>query len=393
MKIGVYHSLWGGVNGGTRYSGSVAQTLAKHYPVELVHHCADFNQQAVAEAIELDFSRIQFRYVPRPARPQQAGGLLARYRRERDWCAEISQPYDLFINSSDGVPFFNHARSGVLISYFPSMLFEEFHGYGTVEWQRRNVLLRKLSGLYHRLEWQRRFDTYNLIFTVSRYSSKWLRTLWNREGIVVYPSIRNSFTPSPKEPLILSIGAFRETQIKKHDVLVQVFKSLCDAGLTGWKLALVGTLRQTEDNLAYVKRLQEQAAGYPISFHPNATAIELGALLERATILWHAMGHGVDPQTNPGLLEHFGIVAIEAMSAGCIPVVFNGGGLPESVTHGQNGFLWNTLEELSGYTLKVAQDEVLRTKLSQAAVVRARDFSHDKFEARVLEALAPVLKG
>jgi glycosyltransferase involved in cell wall biosynthesis len=219
-----------------------------------------------------------------------------------------------------------------------------------------------------------------------------LRTIWDREAEVVYPSIRNTFVPGRKEPLILSIGAFRETQVKKQDILLQVFKSLCDSGLRDWELALVGTFRQTDDNVAYMKRLQEQAAGYPISFHPNASAAQLRSLLERASILWHAMGYGVDPRVNPSQLEHFGIVAIEAMSTGCVPVVFNGGGLPESVIHGENGFLWDTLEDLSNYTLSLARDGTLRCKLSQSAIARAKDFSYDKFENRLLEALSPVLR-
>lgn len=392
MKIGMYHSLWGGVNGGTRYLGSMAQSLAKRHSVEIVHHSSDFDREAVAEAIEIDFSRIGFRYVPRPVRPTQMGGLVSRYRGEKEWCADISRPYDLFINTSDGVPFFCHAGAGVLVSYFPLMQFEEFHGHETPEWRNRPSLMRKLSSIYHRLEWRRRFATYNVVLTVSTYSKKWLRTIWDREAEVVYPSIRNNFAPGRKEPLILSIGAFRETQVKKQDILLEAFKSLCDKGLKGWELALVGTFRQTEDNVAYMNRLQELAAGYPITFHPNATAVQLRSLLERASILWHAMGYGVDPQANPGQLEHFGIVAIEAMSTGCVPVVFNGGGLPESVVHGENGFLWNSLDELCNRTHTLAQDECLRSKLAQTAIVRAKDFSHEKFESRLLEALSPVLR-
>ena len=46
------------------------------------------------------------------------------------------------------------------------------------------------------------------------------------------------------------------------------------------------------------------------------------------------MGYGVDAQREPRRMEHFGMVATEAMAAGCVPIVFCGGGLPEIVSHG-----------------------------------------------------------
>jgi glycosyltransferase involved in cell wall biosynthesis len=49
------------------------------------------------------------------------------------------------------------------------------------------------------------------------------------------------------------------------------------------------------------------------------------------------------PQTDvlllPSQLESFGLVALEAMACGVIPVATNVGGLPEVVTHGKDGFL------------------------------------------------------
>src|SRR5262249_31745169 len=82
--------------------------------------------------------------------------------------------------------------------------------------------------------------------------------------------------------------------------------------------------------------------------------------------------------------EHFGIVTVEAMAAGCVPVVVNKGGQREIVQHGVNGFLWNTLEELKGYTQLLARDEPLWARLSDAARLRARDFSREGFRRRSL---------
>jgi glycosyltransferase involved in cell wall biosynthesis len=393
MNIGIYQAYWGPVGGGQRYIGAVATVLAKRHRVEIVHHCEDFDAGKVGEAMELDFSGISFRYLPHRDHPEwPSSNPLSRYRHERQWCSEISCPYDLFIDNSDKVPFFCHAPRGILITHFPLVRFEEFHGRRSDQWQRRSLLAKALTGCYHCLEWHRRFATYQLTLTCSEFSRGWLKTYWNREASVVYPPVRNAFQDRPKSKLILGIGAFANSQHKKHGVLIQAFKALCEAGLSGWELALVGAMGPTPENLTYLKGLQDQAGDYPVSLRTNVSAAELRSLLEEAAIFWHAMGYGVDATADPGRLEHFGMVAPEAMAAGCVPILFNGGGLRESVHHGENGLLWSSFEEMHKHTLSVATDDALRCRLSRAAVLRGRDFSQEKFETRLNEAIAPLLQ-
>jgi len=43
--------------------------------------------------------------------------------------------------------------------------------------------------------------------------------------------------------------------------------------------------------------------------------------------------------------EHFGITIVEAMSAGCVPVVHDSGG-PKEIVNGERGFRWQNLEEI-----------------------------------------------
>lgn len=392
MNIGIYQVYWGRIGGGQRYLGMVASILAKHYKVELVHHCEQLDVSRLAEGMELDLSNVSFRYVPQRDRPAwTTANPVVRYRTEREWCSDISRGYDLFIDNSDNVPFFCHAKRGILITHFPLVQFEEFHGHLTDAWRRRSWLKRTLTKLYHGLEWRRRFSKYDLILTCSEFAREWLRKYWKREAVVVYPPVRNTFQNRSKTPLILGIGAFVHGQHKKHGILIEAFKQLYDKGLRGWELVLVGAMQPIPENLSYIKGLQDQAEGYPISLRTNVSAVELRTLLEQASIFWHAMGHGVDPLGDPARLEHFGMVATEAMAAGCVPIVFNGGGLPESVTHGQNGFLWRTLEELGAYTFQAAGDDKLRERLAAAAKLRAKDFAEEKFSANLLTALAPML--
>jgi glycosyltransferase involved in cell wall biosynthesis len=112
---------------------------------------------------------------------------------------------------------------------------------------------------------------------------------------------------------------------------------------------------------------------------------KLKKLYQEAKIFWHAAGYPHDPNLLPHVMEHFGIVTVEAMSAGCVPVVINKGGQPEIVEHGVSGFLWSTLEELRGYTCLLAKDDKLRNRMAAAAVEKARLYTKDRFIQRFYE--------
>ena len=97
-----------------------------------------------------------------------------------------------------------------------------------------------------------------------------------------------------------------------------------------------------------------------------------------AKIFVHAAGFG-DPDDRPELAEHFGIATVEAMAAGCVPIVVNKGGQPEIVQHGTSGFVWNTLDELKGFTRMLMNDPELCARMSRAARQRAQRFSQAAF--------------
>jgi hypothetical protein len=65
-----------------------------------------------------------------------------------------------------------------------------------------------------------------------------------------------------------------------------------------------------------------------------------------------------------------------------------GGGQPEIVQHGYNGFLWLKLEELQSLTWKLVRDPELCLKLSNAALVDSQSYGKANFNillGRLLE--------
>ena len=229
--------------------------------------------------------------------------------------------------------------------------------------------------------------TYNLILANSKYTQGWIRKLWDKESLILYPPVRfDEFNPGSKRNAILSVGRFfRGSHNKKQIPMIQTFKKMCDNGLQGWEYHLAGGTHQEPVHQEYLAKVITESKGYPIYIHPNCQLEKLRELYGESKVYWHAAGLDEDESRNPERFEHFGITTVEAMAAGCVPVVIGKAGQVEIVQSGGNGLLWETLDQLQESTLKVVEDENLRDRLGLAAIGTAQNYSFDRFEDRVQE--------
>jgi GT2 family glycosyltransferase/glycosyltransferase involved in cell wall biosynthesis/2-polyprenyl-3-methyl-5-hydroxy-6-metoxy-1,4-benzoquinol methylase len=229
--------------------------------------------------------------------------------------------------------------------------------------------------------------------TKSEYSRRHVKESYGTDDIIVaYPTVNaHEYRTGPKEPTILHVSRFALPSAyadKAHVMMIQAFKRLCERGLTGWKLILAGaTLDEGEST--YLHHLAKHAHGYPIEFAANLSASELRDLFARASVYWHATGFSV---REPAAQEHFGITIVEGMASGAVPVSFNSGGPPEIITSGENGYLFNTLEEMVEHTWNLTHDAAHWRQLSDAARERAKFFSPDMVRTQMLEAVSKTSK-
>jgi glycosyltransferase involved in cell wall biosynthesis len=79
-------------------------------------------------------------------------------------------------------------------------------------------------------------------------------------------------------------------------------------------------------------------------------------------------------------MEHFGIATVEAMMAGCVPLVPADGGQPEIVQDGINGFLCRDAETLLRHSVDLANNDGRRARMSALARERSMAFRSEVFD-------------
>jgi glycosyltransferase involved in cell wall biosynthesis len=380
MRIGLYAQVQGLALGGADVCVAVlADALAGSHDVEIVHHAQAVTIDRLAEFTGTNLSRVRLRRVAPPAEEEGSDSfnLLRRYRQAREAGRHLSAGYDLFVAFVHDPPPFCHARRGVLLVLFP--MFVPYHRVPR-HGSRANVWDRARRA-YASVEWRKRVSRYTIVAAISEYTRDWVRRFWGVDAKVVYPPVGVDVAPAPKSPLLISVGRFASGgHVKCQLEMVGAFGGL---NLSGWRYVSAGTLGCSPADQAYAARVCEAAAGKPITIATNLERAALRDLYGHARIFWHAAGL-TNVSGAPEQNEHFGLSTVEAMAAGCVPVVINKGGQPEIVQHGKSGFLWNTVDELRRYTETLAHDEALWSRMSEAAVERARLFDRAHYVDRFL---------
>jgi glycosyltransferase involved in cell wall biosynthesis len=194
---------------------------------------------------------------------------------------------------------------------------------------------------------------------------------------------------------ILSVGRFFVGgHSKRQDALIEVFKSIVSQVSQPSELHLAGSSMPEPQHMDYLAGLFEMAEGYPVIFHVNPSMERLHQLYREATLYWHGTGIGADLAATPEKAEHFGISIVEAMSAYTIPLALASGGPREIIDHREDGFLYDSPEELARLTVSLLDPEASewRRHVSRAAARKASEFSRDKFAERFNLMLAKLVE-
>lgn len=234
--------------------------------------------------------------------------------------------------------------------------------------------------------------SYNMILSISSYTSTFVKQRWGVDSRIHYPAVdlkKSGSAVLEKDKIILCVGRFFSEEhghSKQQLQLVEIFKKMVAAGLEGWRLTLIGGC--DANNREYAMAVKKAAIGSPIDVILNADSETLSSFMNRASIYWHATGLRMNLDSNPEKAEHFGIAPVEAMSAGCIPILFGVGGTAELVEENVSGFTFLNEEDLINKTLEIINaDDEKKNQIRNASIKRAEMFSQKRFETELMSLL------
>lgn len=170
--------------------------------------------------------------------------------------------------------------------------------------------------------------------------------------------------------LVALVG--RINRFKGQDRLVVVANQLWAQGIRNVHYLLVGSPPQGQENCrdSLVKRIQES---------PAVNQITLQDFQSDIWDVWDACDIAVVPSTEP---ESFGLVALEAMTAGKPVIASDHGGIVEVVVHGETGLLIKpgNNDKLAEAILTLVSDKDMRVRFGEKGRLRwQKHFSMKNF--------------
>src|SRR3989344_7856960 len=348
MKIGIYDPYLDSLSGGEKYMLSIASCLAQEHEVFIF-----WDKKKEVEIKEVTIKKLGIDLSSVKFHPNIFGKNVSSVAR-----FIASRKFNAIIYLSDGS-----------IPLVGTRLY--IHFQFPIEWVDGKSFKTRIKLFFVKK-----------ILCNSYFTKSFIDKKLNVKSDVLYPPVNFSVIKDiKKENVILHVGRFdvdyHESNYKKQDIMIDIFKKMIDAGLKNWKFKLVVGVRDGDEEK--LNKLRTISEGYPIELIVNIPNQKLWEYYSKAKIYWHATGYGENLQKYPEKAEHFGISTVEAMGSGCVSVAFNAGGQKEIIEDNKNGYLCNNIEDFISKTNALIKDENLLRKISIASIRRSSIFSGDRF--------------
>lgn len=392
LRVGIFDHLSLRLGGSQLVVANMAAQLSEQYDVEVIHSGQGYTLASLATAFGLDLTNVTERIMYNSLGTFSPSGLKIGYvRRMLQLDCELTEPYDLFIYSGHGVPPFCSARRGLVYCHFPFESHPNHDLLRTDGWEGRRRLDRWIRLQGYTWLWNWRMRGYETLLGNSSFTSGWIERLWERPSEVLYPPVAIEPVSVVKENIIVSLGRFIVTDGKNHALQLKAFRQFLSTTGGNWRLCLIGFCTDLPQDRAYLEKLQAISGDIPVTFVVNAPRQTLWTHLAKAKLYWHATALGGESNVPPEHMEHFGIATVEAMGAGCVPLVPMSGGQPEIVEHEVSGFLCRDPQALLQHTSRLAGDESLCQQMGRAAKERSTLFRPETFKQRLSQLVAETL--
>lgn len=369
--MAIYDHTFHIIGGGEKYGFTVAYALQDMFAITILTN-KEVTHENILDWYHLDLSKCKIKVIPIPFfdefDPVHIDPARVSKRVENPFhiIAKESGNYDFFINNGMNEMVYPLSNVSFIICHFPE---------------------RRPFGYFYA-------DRYTSIIYNSKYTAGWIENKWKFSPHKhIYPPV--DMEPAgkdlKKENIIISVARFEIGGSKKQAEMVRTFRKLCKQvpdKLKGWKLLLLGGSHEGNPYLEKIRDLLKAPGTENIELKVNIPGDELKELYKKAKIFWHLCG--LD-QSDPALVEHFGMTIVEAMQNKAAPIVFDGGGQREIVEQGVSGFRVTTTAELIKYTLQLIENPKLCTEMGERAFERSKRFNRERFDKEVREYFSEVL--
>lgn len=240
-----------------------------------------------------------------------------------------------------------------------------------------------ISILYDRF--LRIFDKTNNSLMVAQglFHKTLIQKCTEKELLVINPPVntgkfRHLATRRRNENMVVTFSQYSPTQ---NLTLIPRIAKIVKYG----NFIIVGPSRTaSNDTIEALNRLiAELSVEDRVELLTNQPFSKLVEFLSRGKVFLRTLNH-----------EPFGIAVVEAMAAGCVPVVPRDGGPWYDILgqeQGKYGYSYATIEEAAHYTEMLLANEPLRMEISKRAQKRAPDFDRALFEKRIQDLVGNVL--
>lgn len=346
------------LGGGEKHILSVLQVLEQEAGYDPYVFWDNEIDKQLEEKLGLHFSNLHF--LPNIFHKQT--NLLHKLKQLKD--------FDIFFYVTDGSYFFSSAKKNYVFCMVPN---KHLFANTAINWLK----------------------TVNYEFiSNSRFTQKWLEK-WNIKNDVLYPYISDEYielknAQIKKENCILVTGRFFEhLHSKRQDIAIEAFQQLHqNESFKDYKLILAGSVLESDKPyLEKIKKLAEKNNNIQIKLNTSFT--ELFNLYKSAKYYWHFTGYGIDEETEPEKVEHLGITPLEAMAAGCTVFCYNAGGPKELIKDGDNGFLFDSVDELIEKISTLSESHRNQIIKNAQSFVTA-SFSYSHFKKKVLQLFSTI---
>src|SRR5712691_4000915 len=284
--------------------------------------------------------------------------LVYHWRRIRKAVSRDS--FDIVLSTQD-IGYVPSTRAPVAqYCYFPKY-FSHLQASSSPIWR---LYYRPASAYY-----RNRVRRVRILLSVSDFTRGFVEKKWERDSRTVYPpcpveTFSELSKVQPREDLVVTVG--RIVPEKRFHLFIELARIVPKT-----RFVAIGSL--SNEASSYYERLKSTA--------PENVSFVLSPLRKVKDLLGRAMAY-VHCAEN----EHFGITIVEAMAAGCVPIVHDSGG-PREIVTSDVGFRWSNLSAAARQIAILAEQDDLRRELSATASARARQFRPEVFESEMTRVL------